>query len=133
MDDGNTTNIVVWVTDTVLVYKAMDKQALWYVADAITGKPVGEADIDIFAYRQVWMQDRNYRVDIQQHQAKTDADGEVIVGITDNYTNTPLPAIEAGNPQFATNLQWLTIAKAGGRFAFTAARGCGAATGQISL
>lgn len=125
MENGNTTRIVVWVTDTVLVYKPLEGRALWYLADAISGEPIADAQLDFFAYRQQWLGDgRNYRIDIQSHTMKTDAQGQATVPLVDRQNNDPLPAINPANPQFATGLQWLAIAKTaaaeggGGRFAF---------------
>ena len=40
MDGGNTSRIVVWLDDTVIVKKPMAEKAYYFVADARTGQPV---------------------------------------------------------------------------------------------
>ena len=40
MDGGNSTSIVLWINDTAIVKKPLAGKALYYVADALTGKPV---------------------------------------------------------------------------------------------
>ena len=44
MADGNISRIIVWVADTVILKKQLDGQAYYYVADAVTGQPVAEAN-----------------------------------------------------------------------------------------
>ena len=44
MDDGNTSRIIVWISDTAIFKKQLDKQTLVYVADSRTGKPGAERD-----------------------------------------------------------------------------------------
>ncbi len=38
MDGGNTTRVILWDADTVIVKKAMDGGAYYYVADAISAR-----------------------------------------------------------------------------------------------
>ncbi len=52
--DGNTSRIVLWVNDTIIVRKPLENRQLYYVADAVTGKPVANAVLDIFGYRVEW-------------------------------------------------------------------------------
>ncbi len=62
MDDGNTSHIVIWVHDTVVVKKPLADQdkggpgnpAFVFVADARTGEPVGKANVEFFGYRTEW-------------------------------------------------------------------------------
>ncbi len=61
VDKGNTTNVVVWVADTVLVRKPLEGAFLYFTADAVTGAPVEGAALDLFGYRQVWVRNRNDR------------------------------------------------------------------------
>ena len=42
MDDGNVSRIIVWVADTAIVKKQLDGKTFYFVADAVTGKPVAE-------------------------------------------------------------------------------------------
>ena len=40
MEGGNTSQIVVWLDDTVIVKKPLEEKAYYFVADARTGQPV---------------------------------------------------------------------------------------------
>src|SRR5438105_6997896 len=44
MANGNTSRIVVWVSETVIVKKQLAGQVFYEVADAVTGQPVPKAD-----------------------------------------------------------------------------------------
>ena len=44
MEGGNTSQIVVWLDDTVIVKKPLADKAYYFVADARTGQPVPRAD-----------------------------------------------------------------------------------------
>ena len=59
LEKGNISRIIVWVTDTVIVRKPLSDASYTYVADAVTGAPVGGAKVDYFGYRQEWVKDRN--------------------------------------------------------------------------
>jgi hypothetical protein len=50
MADGNTSRIIVWVSDTVIVKKPLENQSFYYVADAVTGKPIPEASLEFFGW-----------------------------------------------------------------------------------
>ena len=51
MEDGNTSRIVVWLDDTVIVKKPLADKAYYFVADAGTGQPVPRADVEFFGWR----------------------------------------------------------------------------------
>ena len=80
VEGGNTSRIVIWINDTVLVRKPMDQQAWFYVADAVTGEPVAKANVDFFGYRQdpVKSVGRHYNVLVSQFAELSDADGQVL-------------------------------------------------------
>ncbi|HJT79421.1 MAG TPA: MG2 domain-containing protein, partial [Gemmataceae bacterium] len=82
MAGGNVSRIIVWVSDTVLVRKQLEGRNYYFVADAVTGKPVAKADVDFFGWQQVQAQPNRpvYRVDTAAFTATTDDDGQVIVG-----------------------------------------------------
>ena len=44
MDNGNISRIIVWISDTAIVKKQLEGRSFYYVADAVTGLPVPEAD-----------------------------------------------------------------------------------------
>ena len=78
MEGGNTTFMVLWVADTAIVKKPLDKGVFTYVADAVTGKPVAGAALDFFGYRQQWVKDNNYKVEITEGQGKTSDEGQYV-------------------------------------------------------
>ncbi len=120
MANGNITRIVAWVTDTVIVEKPMEGKTLTYVADAVSGKAIGGATLDYFGYRQVWLQDQKYRLDTQSYTGTANGDGEMILPMSNQNDNSPVPAINPNAPVFAANMQWLTIATTkDGRFSFS--------------
>ncbi len=53
MEGGNTSRIVVWLDDTVIVKKPLVDKAYYFVADARTGQPLPRADVELFGWRQV--------------------------------------------------------------------------------
>jgi uncharacterized protein YfaS (alpha-2-macroglobulin family) len=82
MAGGNLSRIIVWVSDTVILKKQLDGKAFYYVADAVSGKPVAKANVEFFGWKQVQvLPNRNqYRVDTVRFAEFTDADGQVILG-----------------------------------------------------
>jgi uncharacterized protein YfaS (alpha-2-macroglobulin family) len=97
MANGNLSRVIVWVSDTVIVKKQLDNQVLYYVADAVTGTPVADAALDFFGWKQVQVApNRNdFRVTTAGFLAKTNADGEVLLG----------------QNQMPTDHQWLITAR----------------------
>jgi uncharacterized protein YfaS (alpha-2-macroglobulin family) len=105
MADGNLSRIVVWISDTVIVRKQLDQQALYYVADAVTGEPVAKANLEFFGWQQqqVKPNTNQYRVDTINFADNTNADGQVVLGAK----------------RLPNGHNWLVIARAGGgRFAY---------------
>ncbi len=51
---GNTSNIVLWINDTVIVKKPGKDGSVYFVADAENGKPISKAKLDFFGYREVY-------------------------------------------------------------------------------
>jgi len=78
--DGNTAKCVLWISDLVIARKPLDKAALHYVADAVTGAPVPGAQLEFFGYRQRWEQDgRRYQITTRVDARTTDEQGMAIV------------------------------------------------------
>ncbi|MDA3961264.1 MAG: MG2 domain-containing protein, partial [Planctomycetota bacterium] len=99
---GSTSRMVVWIADTALVRKDVDGQAWYYVADAVTGKPVADAQVDWFGF-DVRTEGRKRFVVHQEHSQRSGADGIV-----------RLPAASVPN-----DYQWMVTARgADGRLAF---------------
>jgi uncharacterized protein YfaS (alpha-2-macroglobulin family) len=82
MAGGNTSRILVWLSDTVIVRKQLDGQVLYYVADAVTGQPVPKAGLDFFGWKQVQVKPNTneYRVETTAFSDATNADGQIILG-----------------------------------------------------
>jgi uncharacterized protein YfaS (alpha-2-macroglobulin family) len=80
MADGNTCFIVVWVADTAIVKKPLNGKTLYYVADAVSGKPIAKANVEFFGWRQFQYQNPN-RVEIhtKQFAENTDDVGQVVL------------------------------------------------------
>ena len=100
MKDGNTNFIVLWVDDTAIVKKPMDGKTFYFVADAVTGKPVAKANVEFFGWqhssRSITADRRLIFKDFAEY---TDADGQVMLDLQ-------------GQPQ---DYQWLIIAADCGR------------------
>ncbi len=81
---GNTSFIVVWNTEAVIVKKPLDKGELYFVADALTGNPKARTALYFFGYRGQWHDHDNnphtrsrYRVDTKKFKVATDRHGQV--------------------------------------------------------
>jgi uncharacterized protein YfaS (alpha-2-macroglobulin family) len=101
MENGNTSRIVVWVSDTAIVKKQLDKHTYLYVADARTGNPVPNVNLALFGYRQQW-NNNAINIETKEDAKTTDGEGQAFLSEGD-----------------ATNqMQWLITAKTpDGRFA----------------
>jgi uncharacterized protein YfaS (alpha-2-macroglobulin family) len=110
IDDGNTTRVIYWIADTALVRKNVNQKELYYVADAVTGKPVADVNLEFIGFRYPHMDEKNRRVPtlFKNFAEKTNAQG--IAYVTDKQADN----------QF----QWLTIARgANGRLAYMGFQG----------
>ncbi len=81
MAGGNTSFIVLWVSDTVIARKPMEGKMLYYVADSVTGKPVAKANVEFFGWKTVY-HDKPPRHEVVSRQFAefTDADGQLLLG-----------------------------------------------------
>ncbi|MEI7832905.1 MAG: MG2 domain-containing protein, partial [bacterium] len=105
MKDGNISRIIIWVADTTIVKKPMEKGTFYYVADAVTGAAIPGAKLDFFGYHQDWVNNKNngggnYNITTTSVQGTTDAQGQ--------YLGKPLD----------TNYTWLTTATKDNRLAY---------------
>lgn len=78
MADGNTSHIVLWVADAAIAKKPLDGKTYYFVADAVTGKPIAHANLEFFGYWMQWRQNNRTEILIKQFAEFTDADGQVI-------------------------------------------------------
>ncbi|MBL8796167.1 MAG: alpha-2-macroglobulin [Planctomycetia bacterium] len=97
LPNGNTSRIIVWISDTVIAKKQLDNRVLYYVADSLTGQPVAKATVDFFGWRQerVAPNVNDHRVVTTAFSDTTDADGQLLLG----------------GDKLPTNFQWLITAK----------------------
>lgn len=103
MDDGNTSHVVLWVADTAIVKKPLDRKVYLYVGDAVSGQPIPKANVEIFGYRMERRRDRSINLLIKQFAEYSDENGQVILG----------------EKELPNNYQWLIIARGErNRFAF---------------
>ncbi len=94
MEGGNVSRIIVWLADTVIVKKPLDKESLYYVADAVSGEPIEKANLEMFGWQQTHVRDNVWRVDTKDFAEFTDADGQV----------------RLGEDRMPRNYQWVAIA-----------------------
>jgi uncharacterized protein YfaS (alpha-2-macroglobulin family) len=104
IDSGNTARIIIWVSDTVIIKKPLKNQVMYYVADASSGKPLGDTTVEFFGFRSRRIKNtKRYHVDHESLSRPTNADGLVLVGPHD----------------MPNNYRWLTtVTTAKGRVAF---------------
>ena len=82
MADGNVSRIILWLADTAIVKKPLDKQTWYYVADAVTGKPIAKANVELFGWRQRYVGtrgQRRYQIDTHNFAEFTNADGQLVL------------------------------------------------------
>jgi len=106
MEGGNTSRIVVWLDDTVIIHKRLADKTYYFVADARTGQPVPRADVALFGWRMVHVEGKNEsRVATKTLALATGDDGQLQVATA---------ALTEPNGQF----NWLTTVRTPqGRFA----------------
>jgi alpha-2-macroglobulin len=82
MPGGNLSRIIVWVADTAIVKKQLEGKVFYFLADAATGAPVDKANMEFFGWKQEQVAPgRNqYRVNVKSFTAKSDRDGQLILG-----------------------------------------------------
>ncbi len=104
MADGNTSFIIVWVNDTAIAKKPLSDKTYYFVADAVSGKPIEKANVEFFGWQQLYHdKPPRYEITTKQFSEYTDADGQII----------PDPDRQPNN------FQWLVTATTKeGRFAY---------------
>lgn len=106
MKNGNVSRVIVWLADTALVRKPLDGQSLYFVADAVTGKPVPKANVEFLGWRQVQLAPGRpeWKITTANFAEFTNADGLLT-----------LPSAKVGHDH-----QWLIMARTPeGRLAYT--------------
>jgi uncharacterized protein YfaS (alpha-2-macroglobulin family) len=102
MEDGNTSRVVLWVDDTAIVKKPLAERALYYVADAVSGAPLPNVNVEFFGWRhEFFNENKSHRILTKNFAEKTNADGQVMP-----------------DPKLLDNqYQWIAIARDGKRLA----------------
>ncbi|MHC4873244.1 MAG: alpha-2-macroglobulin family protein, partial [Planctomycetota bacterium] len=105
MKDGNISRIIVWINDTVIVKKNIDKAGYYFVADAVDGSGIGKANLEFFGYKQKRLKGRNkYNIETTNFAEYTDEKGQFI----------------AKQNTLSNQFRWLIVAtNDSGRFAFS--------------
>ena len=107
MENGNTSKIIIWLDDTVIVKKQLDKAGYYFVADATTGKPLEKVNVEFFGYKTEYLErttgTRQVNIVTMNFAEFTDKDGQIIL-------------TEKNQPR---NYNWMIIATTPeGRFAY---------------
>lgn len=102
--NGNTIHTIAWVVDSVLVQHALPEAQQWMLADAASGAPVAEAELEFFGYRMVPLQQKGkegqrFEIQTRTFTRKTDGEGKVLV--------------KAGEAE--SQMQWMVVARKDGR------------------
>ena len=109
MEGGNTSRIVVWLDDTVIIKKPLAGKAYYFIADARTGQPVPRADVELFGWRMVQVDGRNeFRVETKTLALKADDDGQVQVPTAE--LNDPRDHSSGSSPPARPRAAWRTWA-----------------------
>lgn len=96
LDQGNSSRFVMWVADSVIVRKQIDKGILYFAADAVTGTPLARANVEFFGYQVEHVERGNrFRILTSNFALRADENGIVI------------PEARELDP----NYQWMTIVR----------------------
>ena len=126
MKDGNTSKIIIWLDDTVIVKKPLHQKHYLFVADATTGEPIPKANVEFFGYRRRHVKNRQYVYKIEHFAEFTDKNGQLIMTPKKVAAGKPPVRAEDQAPnqsdvevEAPARLQWLiTATTPGGRFAY---------------
>lgn len=81
LQDGNTARIIIWVSNTTIIKKPLNQQILYYLADAVNGRPLGNTAVDFFGYRTENIKGtKRYRILHKNFTRQTDPNGQIIMG-----------------------------------------------------
>ncbi len=89
MQGGNTSKIIIWIDDTVIVKKQLEGKTLYFVADATDGKPLSQMNVEFFGYHQKYVKwkkwtDRRYHTLTTTFTENTDQNGQIILNFEDH-------------------------------------------------
>jgi uncharacterized protein YfaS (alpha-2-macroglobulin family) len=94
--DGNISRIIVWLDDTIIVKKPIHQGHWYYVADAVTGKPIPKANVEFFGWKQEYNDNTKRHTVLTKNFAEfTDAEGQIV----------------PDNKLMVNDYQWIAIAR----------------------
>ncbi|MDP6523491.1 MAG: MG2 domain-containing protein [Kiritimatiellia bacterium] len=77
--DGNTSRLLVWITDSVIVDKRIHDNHLYFVSDATTGEPLPQANLEFFGWKNEWHRGQRRRhTKVVNFAEITDAQGVAV-------------------------------------------------------
>lgn len=100
MVNGNTSRIVVWLTDTIIVHKPVEHGNYFYFADDTTGQPLPGMSVRYFAFATQWVNDmlKNQYGD-KDLDKTSDGDGLLYLSRAEGSVNIRRSSTQ-DNPQF---------------------------------
>ncbi|HEY0981429.1 alpha-2-macroglobulin family protein [Schlesneria sp.] len=106
LKDGNVSHVIVWLADTVLVRKPLDGKSMHFVADAVTGQPIANANVEFFGWKQTPVDKNQSRWKLTTTNFSEFTDGNGLIS---------LPSKRMPNDH-----QWMIVARTKeGRLAYT--------------
>ncbi|MBX3443160.1 MAG: alpha-2-macroglobulin [Planctomyces sp.] len=102
LPDGNVSRIVVWVDDTAIIRKPIAERSLYFIADAVSGRPLPGVNVEFFGWKHEYTdRQRRYRMLTKNFAEASDAEGLIV------------PDAKLLDPEY----QWIAIARSQGRLA----------------
>jgi alpha-2-macroglobulin len=85
--DGNTSRILIWLSNTAIIERDAEGGKLYIVTDATTGKPVDYCRLKFFGYKSEYIRDKKlreeagekYKFTFKEFFTQTDADGKIFI------------------------------------------------------
>ncbi len=111
---GNSSKIILWLNDTIIIQKRVDQGSFYFLADANSGAPLKDVELEFFGYRvdQIPLPDfvtkplgRTQNISTTKFSKRSDAAGTVIVERS---------LLEASGSSY----QWLITARPGGHLVY---------------
>ena len=79
MADGNDARMVMWIADIAISRKRIEQGTMYFVADAVDGSAIADANLEFFGWRQQRIsKTRNYQVLTKRFADRTDDNGIAI-------------------------------------------------------
>lgn len=104
MASGNTTKMIVWLSDCIIVRKPLNDGALYFVADALTGRPLANMQLEFFGFRANYINNsktNEYKIVTSEFTKQTDNSGQVRVDAAGSRDNQWLIAAKQGEEVLA--------------------------------